>query len=249
MFRLARAQDLLNLKGKHQDAWVQEKDMVLNHMTHPDYHFSEDFQWNLKQMGSLFCLDIIKEHKFNKLLELGAGFNIFFDRYFGQKTEYWMVDKDGHYNQPAMTAAKHLRKNTKHINALMGENSEMLSNNYFDILFSISAIEHIDKNEIQSVCDDMYRVLRSGGHCVHALDVHHHETQELGSLWYNCLINSGFSFKEQLDIEWRIGSNTEETTLFQTLNCAFGGWNKVNWQNPRVVNYPTGTILINAIKP
>lgn len=79
MFRIARSKDLIQLKTKYKQ-----------------YHFSPDElhpnNWGLKQMGHLFCSDQILCLKPERVLEVGAGLNLFFDRHFGSEFEYWMID-------------------------------------------------------------------------------------------------------------------------------------------------------------
>ena len=60
----------------------------------------------------------------------------------------------------------------------IGNFSNLLPDNYFDFVFSISVLEHVpedDKGYFDSIVDDINRVLKPGGYSLHLVDVLVHE--------------------------------------------------------------------------
>lgn len=56
------------------------------------------------------------------------------------------------------------------IDAYLGDYSEQVPANYFDMVFSISVMEHIPPERIPDFFSDHYRTLKSGGIGLHAVD-------------------------------------------------------------------------------
>ena len=174
MFQLATNHDLISLKTKHRDKWLQEEDIDLIHLRHLDrmFEFNDSFRWTLKEMGNLFCTDKILQENSHRILELGPGFNLLFHRLYAKEKDYWTIDTQEFYNDNNLfETAINKRPEATHINSLMGEFCEELPNNYFDMIFSISALEHVPENKIEDCYKDMYRVCKDGGTISHSIDV------------------------------------------------------------------------------
>ena len=60
----------------------------------------------------------------------------------------------------------------KNIRSLLGENSAEIEDESFDIVFSISVVEHIAIGKLAAFFDDGMRILRPGGLWLHAIDVY-----------------------------------------------------------------------------
>ncbi len=60
----------------------------------------------------------------------------------------------------------------KNIRALLGENSADIEDESFDIVFSISVVEHIPLQQLDAFFDDGMRILRPGGLWLHAIDAY-----------------------------------------------------------------------------
>lgn len=58
------------------------------------------------------------------------------------------------------------------INAHVGDFSDLLPSDFFDALFSISVVEHIPNLALGAFLEDQVRVLRVGGHFLHAIDLY-----------------------------------------------------------------------------
>ena len=49
-------------------------------------------------------------------------------------------------------------KYTKFIASLIGDTENIILSETFDLIFSVSALEHVPINNISKVCKDMYRI-------------------------------------------------------------------------------------------
>lgn len=58
----------------------------------------------------------------------------------------------------------------KNIRALLGDNSAEIDDESFDIVFSISVVEHIPAQQLPAFFEDGMRILRPGGLWLHAID-------------------------------------------------------------------------------
>lgn len=61
------------------------------------------------------------------------------------------------------------------IDSYLGEGSSNIESNRFDILFSISVVEHIDDNDLDAFLSESIRVLKPGGKFYHAIDFYLHD--------------------------------------------------------------------------
>lgn len=107
----------------------------------------------------------------SKILEIGGGFSRVLQHYGHHMThECWNLDKfEGLGNGP-----KVLPPNPRYkiVPAYIGEFASELPDEYFDLVFSASVLEHIPEDEalFKNILDDMQRVLKPGGHSMHCID-------------------------------------------------------------------------------
>ena len=159
---------------------------------HRDHLMSEKFRFGLKQFGSLYVLDRIKETRPARVLEMGAGCNRYFDRAVGEICDYWVVDDAGFYAPEQFEAAAKSRQHTRFVNGLVGGNVDELPENHFDLIFSVSVLEHVPPEDIEAVSDHMLKLLKPGGRIVHSLDVPVKYFAHRTEAWSQALANSGF---------------------------------------------------------
>ena len=164
MFRYATCNDLIMLMAKYPQYCREDRD-------------SEKSQaWGLKAMGTLFCADKIVRFEPVKVLEVGAGWNRHFDMNFGKLLDYWMIDEASTNGWDKKSLEKFEqsisdRHNTHFIRALFGSFSPELPDNSFDLVFSISVIEHVPAKQKSNFYKDMFRVLKPGGIIAHSIDI------------------------------------------------------------------------------
>jgi len=76
---------------------------------------------------------------------------------------------------------------------------QSIPDNSVDFIWSHSVLEHIKLNEFKLVSDELFRILKNGGVCVHGVDLFDHFEESLNNLkvpeniWESSLFsNSGF---------------------------------------------------------
>ncbi|CAH2029931.1 class I SAM-dependent methyltransferase [Trichlorobacter ammonificans] len=237
MLRLATCKDLIDLLG---------------HYNKTKYINDNDFAWGLKQLGTLFCIQQIEKTKPRNVLEAGAGLNLFFDTHFGQLFEYWISDSSGFYPEEAFKEAMSLRRNTRYVDGLLGDFSSELPENYFDLVFSISVLEHTPFNKLSSVFKDIHRVLRPGGKSVHTIDVNPYSPAANFSELLMMIEGAGFAFdQEPLKFLWDIHS-AQEPVLLEPLRIVYEYYYRKNINEYPVSPYPGryyfGSIMVSVIK-
>ena len=117
----------------------------------------------------------------------------------------------------------------KLINGTLGQHCE-LPTKYFDIICSVSVLEHLDHHLWQIAAEQMFQACKTNGLIIHCIDGKctgvkgDHFEQML--LWKEFLLNAGFQF---LTTPWSFDSQTvyHSPTLW-SMNEA--GWRK--WWNP-----------------
>jgi len=92
-------------------------------------------------------------------------------RWMGRaRNECWNADRyEGDANGPAQ--APKIR-GVRHVKANMGEFSREFPAGHFDVVFSISVLEHVPIDRLGDCFADMARLLRPGGRMLHAIDLY-----------------------------------------------------------------------------
>ena len=232
MFRLASCNDLIRLKAKYSDLL-----------------YPEEYQWGLKQFGTLFCYDTILESGAKSVLEAGAGMNLFFDHNLDSDIDYWVADKSGFYGDE-FNAFLSRRKRTSYVESLLGDFDPLLEKEKFDLIFSISVLEHTNDENLGSAFADMARILKSGGSIVHTIDLNTAEIESRQSFFMGAAISAGFSFDGSSRIVPRFDSF--EPVLLEPLETVYKYYYKGNeqiWINPQESLHHTASVILIATKP
>lgn len=126
---------------------------------------------DLKTYQDLLTFAFIKQNikEGSKILEIGGGQSRVLD-YFKDKHECWNIDKlEGFGNGPTEIQSNGVRL----ICDYMGTYNDNLPQNYFDFVFSISALEHTGIHHdvmYQNILNDINRVLKQGCYSMHSID-------------------------------------------------------------------------------
>jgi glycosyltransferase involved in cell wall biosynthesis len=161
-------QDFLYAK-KHHFEFFGNNDVELFHAKiDPDYA-------DLKAYQDLLVFTFIKNNipPGSRILDIGGGDSRIL-KHFKNSHECWNLDKlDGIGNGPLDVDHAGYRL----VRDYIGNFNAELPENYFDFIFSISALEHVPngraKNEqlYANICLDMDRVLKPGGKSLHLFDI------------------------------------------------------------------------------
>jgi hypothetical protein len=121
----------------------------------------------LKDIQDAWILGEIGNAKGLKIAEIGGGNSRILPKL--RKHECHNIEKfEGLGNGP--TDAGHI-EGVKTIAAYVGEFSEEIPRNYYDLMVSISVVEHIAPDFMKSFFLDIERCLRKGGKTLHAVDL------------------------------------------------------------------------------
>ncbi len=127
---------------------------------------------DLKRYQDLLVLAFIRANvpPGARILDVGGGDSRILAHLAGEY-ECWNVDKlEGLGSGPTGLTPKGYRL----VRDYMGSFNPELPDDYFDLVFSISALEHVPDKEpadLDRVLDDLDRVLKPGGYSLHCLDV------------------------------------------------------------------------------
>jgi glycosyltransferase involved in cell wall biosynthesis/radical SAM superfamily enzyme YgiQ (UPF0313 family)/ADP-heptose:LPS heptosyltransferase len=126
---------------------------------------------DLKAYQDLLVLNFILDNvpSGSRLLEIGGGESRIIDA-LQHKYECWNIDKLEGLGSGPLTVQP---RGNKLVRDYMGNFNRELPDDYFDLVFSISALEHVpeDESTFKNICLDIDRVLKSGGYSLHCFDV------------------------------------------------------------------------------
>ncbi len=254
-FKIGTNNDFMELMHDQQDDLWTKEDTTLLAANYPGEIFPEGMTWCLKQYANLFCLSYIKHWGLKDILEIGAGFNLYFDRHLPEGCNYTVVDDEGFYEGSIIEVAKEQRKRGHTISTLLGQFSDKLVNESFDCCLSSSVLEHVPTSDIQAVIRDMHRTLKPGGWAVHSIDLTAPALKAKAEQWLQALRQEGFLVSDEmidLDLD-RVGRDGDEPFIepLSIINRFYGGFQDKPWATK---NWHKGskrihTVLFAARKP
>lgn len=126
---------------------------------------------SLKYVQDAWILGRIGRITEQRILEVGGGFGRVLRTLEGNP-ERWNLDvADGPGRNDGRKHVKMPRQYTV-VPALLGEFSPDVPEKHFDIVFSISVIEHVPLDDLERFWADHARILKPGGRGFHAIDVY-----------------------------------------------------------------------------
>ncbi len=130
----------------------------------------DDEKTTPKAWQDAICLAFIDQKMLpkSKILEIGGGNSRVLET-FKNKHECWNLDKfEGVGNGPKSIP----KVDYKIVQDFIGNFNADLPNNYFDLIFSISVLEHTPRDEktLKNILNDINRLLKPGGYVVHCID-------------------------------------------------------------------------------
>lgn len=239
IYRYATCNDLIRLKAKYPQFCIGGLDSSIS------------YSWSLKQMGTLLCAEKIIELAPKTVLEVGAGWNTFFDQHFGNELEYWMID-DGNWDPiDRFDEAIKERHSTHFVRSLLGSFCPDLPDAYFDMVISVSVLEHVPQEKKPEVYKDMFRVLKPGGYIVHSID---DVLPVNGALHeYECIEQAGFLLPPSPTLRLSVDQWGGQATLLEPLDIVYRGYLGLGrediWTNLKSVARHFPTILVVGSKP
>lgn len=250
---LATCDLFMDLMGRSpQDHW-SAKDIYPIALRYPGEVFPEGQAWTIKQMGNLFCMDRIRALGLNRVLEAGAGLNLYFDNHLPADAESWMADASGFYEEDLFGLVQKRRQRTSFVDTLLGHFDPSLEDAYFDAVVSVSVMEHVRPDDIKPVVQDMYRVLAPGGWSIHSIDVTEKVCATRSKAWIEAHLEAGFEPPEHTDLDWSAARPDGREVMLEPMSIIqrfHGGYREFPWEGPaRGVSNRWGTLLLALRKP
>lgn len=130
--------------------------------------------WHLKSIQDAIAMSWLKDEKGRSVAEVGGGHSRVLD-HLAKSNSVTNIDKfAGSGNGPTSIgpASQH-----RIVKCNMGDFDSRILDESFDILFSISVVEHVPTDSLESFHVDCMRVLRIGGTVFHLIDVYLADTE------------------------------------------------------------------------
>jgi len=145
-----------------QEYWSIEDSGILSQL--PD-----KFMWHLKSIQDAVAFNYLHEHKNHKIAEIGGG-NSRILPVISKDNECANIEEfKGVGGGPKKEV---IVDNVKNILVSVGEFSELIANDYFDIIFSVSVVEHVLNEKLDDFFKDCHRILKPGGQMIHLIDMY-----------------------------------------------------------------------------
>ena len=122
----------------------------------------------LKNIQDLWVLSYLKNTSAFRIAEAGGGFGRVLRSLPG--TERWNLDKHNGLGRTVTEKRRKMPEGIRSADCYLGDFSPDVPSDYFDVVFSISVIEHIPHDFISDFFQDCARILRPNGRSYHAID-------------------------------------------------------------------------------
>lgn len=132
-------------------------------------HINSKISYQLKTAQDLAMMSHLHTYEGKKIAEIGGGTSRVL-AYLAEKNYCSNIEKfEGKHIGPS--AEVKLAK-VDNIHAYIGDFDPLVEDSAFDILFSISVVEHIETDHLGKFFEDSLRVLKPGGQFIHAIDLY-----------------------------------------------------------------------------
>jgi SAM-dependent methyltransferase len=186
----------------------------------------------LKPLGYAHIVNLIETFEPKTVLEVGHGAMSFIFKLFADKVEMWGLDdvvEDSSVSAEDLENVRKWNPEVKFVSGLLGSFLKELPDNYFDLVYSVSVIEHIPHEVLPSVFQDTYRILKPGGIVSHSYDVYYRQsTKEV----FDAYEGAGFKWlkpKSTMNVFWEDWLTKPNDDMIDEL------FDKIVFENPMEV--------------
>ena len=139
-----------------------------------------DTRPRLKSVQDAYAISKLMQVTGCRIAEIGGGNSRVLDK-IKNNNECWNIDKfEGEGLGPR--DIKNI-DNIKIVKSYIGDFSEELPEKYFDYVFSISVVEHVQENDLCEFFKDIERILKPGGMSFHAIDCYIGDEVSARPIW------------------------------------------------------------------
>jgi SAM-dependent methyltransferase len=128
-----------------------------------------NISYQLKTAQDLSIYRLIRDCAGLKIGEIGGGNSRILEKLAEQNTCFNIEKFEGRDQGPGQEIKL---RNVSNISAYIGEFSDDIQEQTFDLIFSISVVEHIATEELENFFRDSLRILKPGGVFIHAIDMY-----------------------------------------------------------------------------
>jgi SAM-dependent methyltransferase len=136
---------------------------------------SAPFAWHLKNIQDAIALSWLKEYKGKDIAEIGGGdsriLNVLSEANRTTNIDTFEGLGNGPTDKPRVTSYTI-------VPCLVGAFDKRLADSSFDIVFSISVVEHVPSESLENFHEDCVRILRPGGLLIHLIDLYLRDSAE-----------------------------------------------------------------------
>lgn len=129
----------------------------------------------LKALGYAHILEQIERHQPSRVLEVGHGpASLLFETLKDSPVELWGLDDyTGTYGtlSEQYTEFRNRHQHRRFVKGLLGGGASGLPLNYFDMVCSVSVLEHVPEKNLNNLFGEIHDVLRVCGRSVHSVDM------------------------------------------------------------------------------
>ena len=130
---------------------------------------SGKLSWQLKTIQDLAVYQYLRDSEKLVVGEIGGGDSRILPNLAAKNVCYNIEKFGGADNGPVDEV---LIPGVTNIHAYVGENDEKLVSDSFDLLFSVSVVEHVPDDKFEKFIVDCMRILKPGGRMIHAIDMY-----------------------------------------------------------------------------
>jgi SAM-dependent methyltransferase len=144
------------------EVWAAQEDGL-------DQEIGETSRWGLKSAQDLMAYVHLREADGLAIAEIGGGKSRVLPRLI-EKNRCANIEKfEGLNNGPKR---EFLIDGVENISAYVGTSESAIEPDTFDVLFSISVVEHVDIEQLRQFFQDCARILRPQGRMIHLIDMY-----------------------------------------------------------------------------
>ncbi len=131
--------------------------------------YEPDDWWHIKNIQDAIVLHRYSQLKNNKIADVGGSDSRTL-RHLGKSNDCFCIDsfegEHGGVGEPPVI------KGVKNVKATLGEFSPKVPRNHFDVIYSISVVEHVPSANIVDFFADIHGALKPGGEMMHLIDLY-----------------------------------------------------------------------------